>query len=387
MVSVKLSDNYYRFSIEEPKGNLDKDFVLVYKLSQKKTRIDVITYANGKEDGYFLLNVTPGEEEKRLNPGVEYTFILDISGSMREYGKLNIARKGIEKFIKSLSEKDRFELITFNIAPTALFNSLVPATPENCNKAIKFMRRLTGNGGTDIYPALQLALQLQTNDRAGAIVLVSDGRSNEGDVRHKRFIELVKDSPVRIFSFGVGNEVNRPLLSRLAEETGGFADYISTWGDIDVKVELLKNKIVQPVITNLELKFDGVEVYKITPAKLPNLYQGSQLTCYGRYKDAGKVQITLNGIVMGESKIITKVTEFPCLDVRNPEIQRMWALKVIDELLSHIRADSEDESLVKEIVSLDEKYSIVSPYTSFLVLESEEEFKRFGIKRRNLMRI
>jgi Ca-activated chloride channel family protein len=90
---------------------------------------------------------------------------------------------------------------------------------------------------------------------------------------------------------------------------------------------------------------------------------------------------------MGESKIITKVTEFPCLDVRNPEIQRMWALKVIDELLSHIRADSEDESLVKEIVSLGEKYSIVSPYTSFLVLESEEEFKRFGIKRRNLMRI
>ena len=228
---------------------------------------------------------------------------------------------------------------------------------------------------------------MQVPDARNTVVLLSDGQATDVD-DHSAFMNALRrrKNEVRIFSFGIGNDVNRPLLDRLSVETGGLADYLSGQDEIERKVRLMGAKLASPAAENLSVRFDGVEVFDVAPSKIPNLYRGQQLVLLGRYHKSGDAKLTLAGQFLGQPTTLTATLDFPEKDLDNPEIQRMWAWRMVDEKLSQVREHGESAGPISEVVALGTKYSIVTPYTAFLVLENEAAYQRFSIERLNARR-
>jgi Ca-activated chloride channel family protein len=388
LVTAEMGPGRYRAGIEQSQGNLDRDFVLVYELEREQMGINVITSRDGLDDGYFLLLVTPGSAfDERYKP-VNVTYVLDVSGSMRAAGKLDLARQAVAEGLKAMRDGDSFNIIAFNIAPVSLAAQPLSVNDENLKRAGEFLAGLDGRGGTDIVPALEKALSMRLPEARNAILLLSDGQASDVE-NHAPFLKTVRRGAgdTRIFSFGIGNEINRPLLDQLAVETGGLADYLSGQDEVQRKIRLMQMKLASPVAEKLVLQVEGVELRDVCPQALPNLYRGQQLALLGRYRGCGEAKLTISGEILGAPETLTAFVDFPEVNADNPQLERMWAWRKVDGLLSQVRQQGEAAALVRDVVSLGTKYSIVTPYTAFLVLENEAAYQRFAIERRNMARV
>lgn len=388
LVTAEMTPGRYRAGIEEAQGNLDRDFVLVYELERERMGINLVASREGNDDGYFMLLVTPGPLFDEPRKQVNVTFVLDVSGSMAAAGKLDVARQAVAEGLKLLSEADTFNIVAFNIAPTNLADKPLAADDENRHRASEFLQALDGRGGTDLVPAIERALTMKVAGARNAVLLLSDGQATDIE-EHAGFVTAIQRQAgdARIFSFGIGNEINRPLLERLARETGGLADYVSGQDEVERKVRLMQMKLASPAAENLAIKIDGVEISSVCPDPVPNLYRGQQLVLLGRYRGYGEARLTMTGELLGKQETLTAKLDFPEMSRENPELQRMWAWRQVDRLLSQIRAGGESPELVRQVVDLGVKYSIVTPFTAFLVLENEAEYQRFSIERLNARRV
>jgi len=391
---AKHGDNYQQASLEVSDGSLARDLVVNYTLRRPATGIDVITSRQGGEDGYFMLTLTAGEELAPIVKGMDYVFVLDISGSMVDDGKLATSRKSLDAFINALGADDRFEVLTFNNAANALFSTLKPADETSKKAAEGFLARQEARGGTVLSPAMNAAYRYV--DAAGAqgkevrqlnVVLLSDGLTEQGETTP--LIKLIKQRPAntRVFCIGVGNDVNRALLEQMANDAGGIAAFISREDDFARQAAAFQRKLTRPVATELKIDIGGAEVYDVEPARLPNLYFGAPVRMYGRYKKAGESQVTVSGSINGQPLSKTMQITLPPQDNANPEIERMWAWQRVDRLQKEADGGGSRTAVVPEIVRLGEGYSIVTEYTSFLVLENDAEYQRWKIDRKNALRI
>jgi Ca-activated chloride channel family protein len=386
-VLVKHADAYHEASLETSGGDLNRDVVLAYHVARPRTGIDVITARQPGEDGYFLLTLTAGDELAEANPGMDYVFILDISGSMAFDGKLPLSRGSIEAFIKALGKEDRFEVITFNVAPKTLFNSLRPVDDAAQTEAAGFLRTQQARGGTVLRPAMATAYKYGEPDRPLNVVILSDGMTEQAE--RAELLSLIRSRPAnaRVFCIGVGNEVNRPLLGQMAESAGGLAAFLSQGDSFDRQAEAFRRKLMRPAADNVRIGFDGAEVYDVEPKELPSLYHGMPVRVYGRYKTAGPVKVRVQADVNGAPLDQAVDVQLPKTDPANPEIERMWAWRKVDRLLKEADRNGSRGSVVDEIVRLGETYSIVTEYTSFIVLENDAEYQRWKIDRRNSSRL
>jgi Ca-activated chloride channel family protein len=377
----------WRASIETPRGALDRDFVLTFEHERETTGLTLVPFRD-RGDGYFMMLLTAGHDQDKLVDPVNYTFLLDVSGSMGDEHKLEQAVRMIEQLVGGLEARDHFNILTFNIAASAMFpDGSAPATPENVKKAESFLRGLRPKGGTDLVPALEAAGQQQRKDMSNVLILLSDGNATDAE-EHGRFRRLLdREGRVRIFSIGIGNEVNRPLLNTLAQATGGYSDFVSSADEVDRKTKHLAAKILHPVAENLVLKVEGVKVSDVVPARLPNFFRGQQLAVYGRYRGDGKATVTMTGTLGSKPVTVSTEVEFPKTERDNPEVRRMWAWKRCDELMQENRSRGETPTRIDQIVELGKEYSIVTPYTSFLVLENDQQYRQFGIEQRNARQI
>ena len=386
-VVVNHSAEYSRASMEVNAGDLSRDVVVTFKTKRPKTGLDIITSKHPGEDGYFMMSLTAGEELEKGNGGMDYVFIVDISGSMRNSGKLVLSRNAANAFIGSLGTDDRFEVMAFNNTPKMLFTQLTNVTDQTTEQSKLFLDEQSARGGTELRPAVNAAYKYKDEDRELNVVILSDGMTSASEQRE--LMELIKSAPQssKVFCVGIGNEVNRPLLKQLAEDAGGLAAFISHGDDFDRQALSFRRKLVHPVATDLQISIDGVPVYDMMPNELPNLYHGSPLRMIGRYKESGTANVKVSGMVMGNPFEQTVELDFPKLDDANPEIDRMWAWYQVQSLMAQKRASGETSELVDKIVSLCEGYSIVSQYASFIVLENDAEYRRWKIQRRNATRI
>ncbi|MEJ2156144.1 MAG: VIT domain-containing protein [Desulfobacteraceae bacterium] len=387
MVVVDHSDSYKLASLEQKSGSLANDIVIHYGLSRPRSGIDLITSKTPGDDGFFYLTVTAGKELAALDMGMDYVFLLDISGSMANSNKLPISRRSLGAFINELDVKDRFEVMTFNIQPNTVFNQLRGASAEAKSEATSFLASQAARGGTILAPALTTAYKYGDPDRPLNVVILSDGMTEQKE-RHI-LLDLINQRPshARVFCIGIGNEINRPLLEQLAEDSGGLAAFISGGDDFQRQAKAFRRKLMRPAAANLDLRFDGIEVYDVVPPKLPNLYFGSPVRVYGRYRSAGEARVTLTGQVQGREMKQSARLPFPKKDLSSPEIERMWAQKQIDQLLKTADRQNNRPAVADEVIRLGETYSIVTEYTSFLVLENDAEYQRWKIERRNRSRL
>jgi Ca-activated chloride channel family protein len=377
-------DDYQHASLELTGGDLSRDVVLAYEVRKPKTGVDVVTSRPAGEDGYFMMTLTAGADLERPEQGSDYVFLLDISGSMASDGKLAMSRRSIGAFVEALAPEDRFDVITFNVRPKLLFGCMQDADPAARKVAAEHLATQEARGGTQLRPALETAYAYNDPDRPLNVVVLSDGMTEQTE--RQQLMQLIESRPpnARLFCVGVGNDVERPLLRRVAKAAGGFAAFVSREDDHTAQAAAFRRKVARPSATDVRLEFDGVEVLDLEPKQLPNLYHGLPIRIYGRFRpEAGKQgRVAMHATVAGREFR----RDFD-LDLRtdehggDPHIERMWAWHRI-ERLRHEQPLPRDE-----IVRLGEGYSIATEWTSFLVLENDAEFARWKVERRNLLRL
>jgi Ca-activated chloride channel homolog len=385
-VVVHHDDNHAQASLETAQGDLNRDVVLAFHMERPRTGFDLIASREDGEDGFFLLTLTAGEELAESDQGMDYVFLLDVSGSMDEDGKLDLSRGSLGAFIRSLGPRDRFEVLTFNVTAQELFRKLEAADDPGKATAVEFLNDQRARGGTVLEPALRAAYRYKDTARPLNVVLLSDGMTDQGE--RSTLLRLIGERPegTRVFCIGVGNEVNRSLLEQLAQDAGGLAAFVSRGDSFERQAQAFRRKLVRPTATNLEIRLEGADVYDLEPQRLPNLYHGMPVRLYGRYRSDGPVKVHVKAQVAGKPLEQTIDLEIP-KDAENPEIERMWAWHRVQQLLKDADREGSRAGVIDEIVRLGEGFSIVTEYTSFLVLENDGEYQRWQIQRRNALRI
>lgn len=375
-------------SLETAGGDLGRDLVIAFKAERAKTGLDLIASKPPGEDGFFQLTLTAGDELEGKSPALDYLFLLDISGSMNDDGKLAQSRGSLGSFIGGLSPEDRFEVLAFNIDPRPLFGQLQAADDRNKAQADDFLASQQAGGGTQLKPALETAWRYHDPSRPLVLVLLSDGMTEQRERAELLRLLAARPAGVRFFAIGVGNEINKPLLEQLAQQAGGFAAFVSAGDDFDRQAQAFRRKLLRPAAARPKIRFEGGGTYDLEPAELPDLFHGSPVRLYGRYREAGPATVLLSAEIDGRPIEKRIPIEFPSQAGDHPEIERMWASKKVDRLAKEADGKgSRDSATVAEIVRLGEAYSIVTEHTSFLVLENDGEYQRWKIERKNALRL
>jgi len=379
-LSIKKDGDYkLKAGFEDTHYNRDDDFIMYYGTSEKEMGMNLLTYKDGKnEDGFFLMMVSPGEElsVKDVLPK-DIIFILDTSGSMDDENKLKHAQKVLKFCLGNLGKDDRFNLISFNSGVDFYNKGLIEAKKTETDKAKDFIDKLSPLGGTNIDEAIRTALkQFPDSKRPQYIVFLTDGLPTQGETDIETILKNINKenkSGVRLFSFGVGTDVNTYLLDMMAEKNRGYTSYLEAGEEMEVIMSSFFTKINHPVLSDLVLDFGKIKVKDLYPKVLPDIFKGSQLILIGKYTDTGHVAIKLKGDVNGRKKDYIYEKTFPSEDKENSFIAVLWATRKIGYLLNEIRLHGTNKETVDEIVKLSIKYGIVTPYTSYLI---QEEVKR-----------
>ncbi|MDX6270980.1 MAG: Ca-activated chloride channel [Acidobacteriota bacterium] len=360
-------------------GREPQDFQLFYTLSGEDFGLSLLTHREPGKDGYFLLMISPKDNWAES----EYTakdivFVIDTSGSMADEGKMEKARAAMLFGVKTLRADDRFNVISFAGEEHLMESGLIQADERGRARGIEFVQKLRPTGGTNINGALEAGLKQfdSSSDRPKLLVFMTDGLPTVGVTNPQRIVDNARSARVgntRLFTFGVGYDVNTALLDKLASENGGTADYVEPKEDLELKVSNFFAKVSYPVLTDLALDMGGVETDLIYPRAMPDLFRGAQVTLIGRYRNPNElrdVRLRLSGRSARERRSFSyENLRFPSNSDENDFLPRLWATRRVGWLMEQIRSNGESRELRDEVVDLGTRYGIVTPYTSYLALE------------------
>ncbi len=367
-----------RLSFESRPGREPQDFQLFYTISREDFGLSLLTHRETGKDGYFLMMLSPKDEWTETEYAAkDIVFVLDTSGSMNDEGKMEKARAALLFGVKSLRDTDRFNVISFAGEERLMEREMIQADAAGRQRGADFVGKLKATGGTNINDSLLAALkQFRTSERPKLLVFMTDGLPTVGETNVNRIIENSRNARVtglRLFTFGVGYDVNTALLDKLASENGGVADYVEPKENLEIKVSNFFAKINYPVLTDLALNLGGVETDLVYPRSLPDLFKGTQITLIGRYRneaDLRRVTVNLRGKTGSTSRAYDFANlSFPIREEENDFLPRLWATRRVGWLMEQIRSNGEQKELRDEIVDLGTRYGIVTPYTSYLALE------------------
>jgi Ca-activated chloride channel family protein len=388
----------------------DKDFVLYYSLASSDFGVSLLSYKDKTEDGFFILLAAPQVAVgSKTIVAKDVVFVLDTSGSM-DGEKIDQAKKSLEFILDHLNAEDRFNIVTFNTTITPYASTLRPAKERN--DARRFVERILASGSTDIDRALAAALGMREKDgRPFIVIFLTDGLPTVGVTDPNTIIANVAKAStrdVRLFTFGLGTDVNTVLLDTIAQENRGTSAYVEPGDEIESTVSSFYAKVSMPLLSDIAIDFGSARVEDTYPQPLPDLFAGSQLVLVGRYRDGGPdasaptgapgpgmgagsspVTVTLKGTVNGEPRQF----KFSDLMLRTSGgesfIPRLWATRKIGYLLTQIRLHGENRESVDEIVKLSLRYGVITPYTSFLIDERADVLSREGREKaaENLFRV
>ncbi len=374
-IAISREGDYaFRVGYEDSYVRPESDFSLYYGLAREEISANLLTYReSAREDGFFTLIITPPlqADADRIIPK-DVIIVLDQSGSMHGE-KWDQAREAVKFVLENLNRRDRFNLIVFSTGYRVFADDLQPASVAG--EAIEWVEGLEALGGTDIDGALSEAMRMADRERSTVVLFLTDGLPTEGETDVEKILDHVdRLAPpnVRIFTFGVGDDVDTFLLDQLWQKFRGAGTYVRPGERVDDEVSSLYNKISAPVLTDVELDVDGVLVEELFPGKpLPDLFAGTQLILVGRYRDGGPATVRLEGDLDGEHKVYTYEVQFRERAGGEAFIPRLWATRKIGALLNAIRLHGEDPELVDSVIRLSIRYGIITPYTSFLITEDD----------------
>jgi Ca-activated chloride channel family protein len=356
----------------------DADFTVMFSRKTNPIGIDLVASRQAGQEGYFMLMASPGLAVGSSTAiPKDVCFALDTSGSMAGK-KLEQAKNALRQCLASLSAADRFAIVRYSTEAETLFDSPVPATKQNIAKAEGFIDGLKAAGGTALAEALELAIDSMSGagKNPAYVIFLTDGLPTVGETREDPIVERakMKAGATRVFTFGVGNDVNTHLLDRVSGETRGVSQYVLPEEDIEVKVGAFTAKIRDPVLSNPVISFTNpsIRVRELYPSRLPDLFNGDMIVLFGRYTGSGASAVRISGTVNGAAREFVTDVSFPASAASDEYIPRLWAARRVGWLLDEIRLRGESAELRDEVTRLAREFGIVTPYTAYLILEDEE---------------
>lgn len=347
------------------------DVELFIPLRRGLVGTSLVTHAPGGEDGFFMLLLAPPQVEEGTVVPRDLSLVVDVSGSMSG-DKIEQARAAILQTLETLGPSDRFRLVAFSSAVRHFRQGFVAATPENLAAARRFAENLNATGGTNIAGALDAVLdQAPSEERLPIIIFLTDGIPSVGEQAPDRIAETAASriDRNRIFTVGVGHDVNTYLLDRLAREGRGSAVYVAPNADVEVAVGSLVSKIQHPALVNLRIVESPVRLVQSYPGDLPDLFYGEELVIFGRYRGEADGAVVIEGERNGRHERFTAQAVFPGTEDANDFIPKLWASRRIGDLTRQIRIEGASQNLIDQVRELGLRFGLLTEYTSYLVQE------------------
>ena len=384
---VQKPDGSWIASFEENVAQASRDLRILYALGNKEFGVSLSTHRATGEDGYFVLLLSPRTSAKKVKViPKDVIYVVDTSGSMGDRGgkKMKQAKRALNYALGRLNPGDRFNIISFATEARPYKQALVGVTDESIAAAIKHVDGLVATGGTAIHDAVVQALGVaRAEGRVPIVIFLTDGEPTIGPVEPKTILAAAaraNAAQARLFVFGVGYDVNTRLLEDLADANRGSGSYVTEGEDIEQKVSALVDRVSSPVLTDVKVTIDGIEVRDIYPRQVGDLFRGQQVVMVGRYRGDGAKAIRLSGKLGTEEVNYVYEASFPRTAERD-YLPQLWAVRRVGFLMSEVRRNGPQKELVDEVRRLGTRYGIVTPYTSFLVVDERE------LARRRLLRL
>ena len=349
--------------------------------------------------GYFLLlGGLPVEvdREKLRDVRREIVLVIDTSGSMQG-DKFDQAVAAANQVLGGLREGERFNVVDYASEVSMFRRAPVPATRANVADARAYLERLDATGGTALDKALTDALAQEHADGFLPLVLFltdglpSVGEKNELDIRANAAAANTHER--RVFTFGVGHDVNAPLLDGIASTTGATSTFVAPGEDVEVAVSTVYSRLMGPVLAGGELAVFDIagaaphRVSRVQPPRVGDLYEGDQLVVLGRYRGDFPLSFELSGSYYGEARSFRFAFDPATASRTHTFVPRLWASRRIGEIVDEIRQSGADPSvanakklrkdpatreLLDEIVALSTEFGILTEYTAFLAREGTD---------------
>jgi len=349
----------------EKSGN--KDFVLKYQLAGNRIDTGLLLYP-GEEENFFLMMMEPPDrvQTDAIVPR-EYIFIVDVSGSMHGF-PLDTTKALMKDIIAGLNSYDYINVLLFAGGNAVLSeqNSL-QATEQNKKKAIDWIMSRQGGGGTQILPALKRALNLPGTDNVSrTVVIATDGYVN---VEPQTF-ELIRKNlnKANLFAFGIGSSVNRHLIEGMARVGLGEPFVVLNPEEAPSKASKFRKYIESPVLTNINVSFEGFRAYDVEPVSIPDLFAYRPIVVFGKYTGSPRGKLIVEGLA-STGKFDDEINvRNGILSLDNEAIKYLWARERIKQLddLNNLHHDDER---IEVVTDLGLKYHLMTKYTSFVAVD------------------
>jgi Ca-activated chloride channel family protein len=341
--------------------------------------VAVLPYAPGDGPGFALITVAPPVLHAHAIPR-DVTFVLDVSGSMSGR-KLEQARAAGRDLLGTLTPADRFRLIDFSTDVRTFRDEYESATPQHIRDAERYLGELEADGATNIEGALRRALAPASADdstreqegsrRLRLVLFITDGEPTIGQQSPDALVSLAERElgQTRLFTFGLGADVNTSLLEQLALHGKGTAEFVRPDESVERVVSVVAHRLTDPVITDLAVHADGVRLTQVLPENLTDLFAGQDLVLLARYQGDGDARLRFEGrTVDGPISWETRVN-FPERARANSFVARLWATQRIGYLEAARHKDGPSAEIDEELKTLGERYGIPTDLTSYLVRE------------------
>jgi Ca-activated chloride channel family protein len=361
--------------------SLARDFIMLMSEREEIIQSSLLAFRpRSDKDGYFLLNLHPDMLEYTPTAiAKDIIFVVDQSGSMSGE-KIAQVKQALNFCLQRLDKSDRFAILPFASQVQLFAPQLRFADAAAKADAAYFIDQMQARGGTNIYQALQATRPFigREKERARSLLFLTDGLPTEGQTEITQILAAADDlitSSTAIFTFGVGHDVNTVLLDQLSSRGQGRGFYVRPGESIEAAMADLFLSISAPLLTDVTYSIEGGRIHSMLPQPPTILYRGQHVVLLGRYGQANPVSFSFTGMLNGREWRQTLTFDLPKRANDVPFIAPLWAQRQINTWLDSIRLNGENEELIESIKDLARAFSLVTPYTAYLVTEQQREIR------------
>ena len=345
----------------------DRDFILDYRLSGKQISSGLLLQRGDDENFFLLMAQPPTQVEPENIPAREYLFVIDVSGSMSGY-PLHTAKLLVKNLIGGLRPTDAFNVLFFAGDSEVLAQAPVPATQPNIQRALAMIEKSNGGGGTELKKAMNRAMNLPKQEGVSrTMVVITDGYIHA----EKEVFELIQQNldHTNVFAFGIGSSVNRYLIEGMAKSGQGEPFVVTRADEAQAAAENFARYISQPVLTDIEVAFQGLDVYDLEPPAVPDLFAERPIIVLGKWRGEPSGLVTVSG-TGGAGPYTRKIPAGGAVaSGHDGALHYLWARTRISRISDFKTRTGRSIENREEILSLGLKYSLLTPFTSFIAVD------------------
>jgi Ca-activated chloride channel family protein len=352
----------------------DRDFVLEWVPKPSAAPSASLFAEQRGDDVYLFAMLTPAtaEQAEAARLPRDIVFVIDTSGSMGGTS-IDQAKAGLLLALDRLTPADRFNVIQFNSTTDSLYGELKPWTRETLREARAYVDRLVATGGTEMRPALQLALDGETpRGRLKQVIFLTDAAvGNEAEM----FDDIARRlGDARLFTIGIGTAPNSYFMRKAAELGRGSFTYIGDVTEVGERMTELLRKLEQPAITGIAVRWPAglpasAEMY---PATVPDIYAGQPVTFSARLPGTRLDQLSGVLAIEGQDGAATWRQDVDIGRMRTGAgIAAVWARAKLSAIEDG-QWRGADPARVREAATAHAlAYGLVSSYTSLVAVDEE----------------